>query len=185
MVIVAILAFAFVLVGSLLMAYAVPALMAAVPNGISAVTDTHNRVISGPASDTSSQTGSDDAVDMSGLEKGTVTRIVDGDTLDVGNKRIRLSLVNTPERGEPGYHEATDFTAQHCRIGSTVFFDEDDGQSGGSYGRVIAMVWCGTDLSPGASLNAKLIESDNAELFPHFCWKSEFGKHTWAKKAGC
>lgn len=30
---------------------------------------------------------------------GIVTDIVDGDTLDVNNVRIRLSLVNTPERG--------------------------------------------------------------------------------------
>ena len=37
---------------------------------------------------------------------GIVTEIVDGDTLDVNNVRIRLTLVNTPERGESGYQEA-------------------------------------------------------------------------------
>lgn len=31
---------------------------------------------------------------------GIVTHIVDGDTLDIGNKRIRLALVDTPERGD-------------------------------------------------------------------------------------
>ena len=37
---------------------------------------------------------------------GIVTDIVDGDTLDVNNVRIRLSLVNTPEREDSGYSEA-------------------------------------------------------------------------------
>src|SRR5262245_5441584 len=41
----------------------------------------------------------------------TVDRIVDGDTLDArcaGEKhRVRLLRVNTPERGKPGYREAT------------------------------------------------------------------------------
>ena len=33
---------------------------------------------------------------------GVVTEIVDGDTIDVNNVRVRLSMVNTPERGEAG-----------------------------------------------------------------------------------
>jgi hypothetical protein len=36
---------------------------------------------------------------------GTVTEIVDGDTLDVNNARVRLALVNTPETGAVGYNE--------------------------------------------------------------------------------
>src|SRR5437667_12605727 len=39
----------------------------------------------------------------------TVTYIVDGDTLDVGSTRIRLTLVNSPEVGQPGYSEAEEF----------------------------------------------------------------------------
>jgi endonuclease YncB( thermonuclease family) len=30
--------------------------------------------------------------------RGTVTEIIDGDTIDVNNVRIRLSMVNTPEK---------------------------------------------------------------------------------------
>ena len=33
---------------------------------------------------------------------GKVTDIVDGNTLDINNVRIRLSLLNIPERGEEG-----------------------------------------------------------------------------------
>src|SRR2546428_5891549 len=71
----------------------------------------------------------------------TVTYIVDGDTLDVGSTRIRLALVNTPEVGEPGYTEAKQFTAQTCPVGSQALVDEDDGQTGGRYGRMIAGVY--------------------------------------------
>lgn len=52
--------------------------------------------------------------------KAKCINVVDGDTvdvqIDVGFKmttvqRLRLLGVNTPERHQPGYHEATDFTA--------------------------------------------------------------------------
>src|SRR2546428_10970975 len=84
----------------------------------------------------------------------TVTYIVDGDTLDVGSTRIRLALVNTPEVGEPGYTEAKQFTAQTCPVGSQALVDEDDGQTGGSYGRMIAAVSCGGVQLGTASLRA-------------------------------
>ena len=84
-----------------------------------------------------------------------------------------------------GYQAAVDFTASQCRVGSTVFYDPDDGQRGGSYGRVIALVWCGTDMSPNASLNALLIENGHAGMFTQFCRTSEFSTQQWAENAGC
>jgi endonuclease YncB( thermonuclease family) len=62
--------------------------------------------------------------------RGTVTEIVGSDTLDVDNSRVRLSMVNTPERGDPGYEEATDTTESECPVGSEALVDEDDGQKG-------------------------------------------------------
>jgi hypothetical protein len=59
--------------------------------------------------------------------RGTVTMIVDGDTIDINNVRIRLALVNTPERGESGYTEAIDFVESICGVGTTALVDEDDG----------------------------------------------------------
>ncbi len=50
--------------------------------------------------------------------EGTVEYIVDGDTLDIGGYRIRLTLVNTPESGQAGYEEAKQFTAALCPVGS-------------------------------------------------------------------
>ena len=107
----------------------------------------------------------------------TVQYIVDGDTLDVGTTRIRLTLVNSPEVGQPGYQEAKDFTAQTCPIGTTALVDEDDGQTGGSYGRMIALVYCSN-----TNLNAALLQSGNAVLVTDFCAVSEFASEPWT---GC
>jgi endonuclease YncB( thermonuclease family) len=129
-------------------------------------------------------------VDVSGIAEfcsgtasciaGKVTRIVDGDTLYVDNISVRLSLVNTPERGEPGYSEATAFTASLCRVGSEALVDEDDGQTEGSYGRLVAKVFCG-DLV----LNEQLLEQGHAVMYEQFCSESEFAAEPWAKEFGC
>lgn len=111
---------------------------------------------------------------------GTVTKIVDGDTLDVDNRRIRLALVNTPERGDPGYSEATAFTSLLCPVGSTVLVDEDDGQIEGSYDRMVAKVFCA-----GRILNAELLYAGHAEMYTQFCTVSEFGAESWAREYGC
>ena len=63
---------------------------------------------------------------------GVITEIIDGDTIDVNNVRVRLSMVNTPERGESGYNEVTAFTESICPLGSNALVDEDDGQKEGS-----------------------------------------------------
>src|SRR5213596_2159924 len=107
----------------------------------------------------------------------TVTYIVDGDTLDVGGTRIRLTLVNSPEVGQPGYAEAKEFTAQTCPVGTQALVDEDDGQTGGSYGRMVAVVYCG-----GVNLNAGLLSSGNAVLVTYYCSVSEFASEPWT---GC
>lgn len=111
---------------------------------------------------------------------GDVTRIVDGDTLYVDSISIRLSLVNTPERGEPGYGEAKAFTASLCPVGSTALVDEDDGQTAGSFSRMVAKVSCGDRV-----LNEQLLEQKHAVMYEKFCAKSEFAAEHWASKFGC
>jgi endonuclease YncB( thermonuclease family) len=111
---------------------------------------------------------------------GTVTRIVDGDTLDVNDVRIRLTLVNTPEVGKPLYREARQFTASLCPVGSTVLVDQDDGQLEGSYDRMIGKVYCGDKI-----LNAELLDAGLAEIFQRFCSESEFSNEDWARGYGC
>jgi micrococcal nuclease len=112
---------------------------------------------------------------------GTITKIVDGDTLDIDNTRIRLTLVNTPEINQAGYEEAKQFTLNLCPLGSKASADEDDGQTSGSYGRVIAKVTC----SGGKVLNEELLNAHLAEILTNFCAKSEFRSEAWANKFGC
>jgi endonuclease YncB( thermonuclease family) len=110
--------------------------------------------------------------------KGKVTGIVDGDTLDINNIRVRLTLVNTPERGEAGYTEAREFVKSVCSIGTDVLVDEDDGQKEGSYDRLIGLVYCMSDDNSsnkkGALLNEVLLQRGYAVVFEEFCDKSEF-----------
>ncbi|TMI32933.1 hypothetical protein E6H29_01360 [Candidatus Bathyarchaeota archaeon] len=111
---------------------------------------------------------------MAACLTGGVTYIVDGDTLDVGSTRVGLALVNTPEAGQTGYQEAKDFTAQTCPVGTQALVDEDDGQTAGSYGRTIAVVYCG-----GVNLNEALLKSGYAELVSYYCSVSEFADQAW------
>ena len=59
--------------------------------------------------------------------EGKVTYVVDGDTLDINDIRIRLSLVDAPERDQDGYQEAKNFVKDLC-LQKEGQVDIDDGQ---------------------------------------------------------
>jgi micrococcal nuclease len=108
--------------------------------------------------------------------EGVVNYVVDGDTLDINDNRIRLSLVNTPERGQKGYMEAKDFVKDLC-LNKKGEVDIDDGQRRGDrYGRDIGVVYC-----DGINLNAALMENNLARIYTEYCDISEFSNEEWAK----
>ena len=111
---------------------------------------------------------------------GTVTRIIDGDTIEVNGKSIRFALASAPEWNEPGGEQATYFIETICPVGSTALVDEDDGQTQGSYGRIVAVVYCND-----YNLNEELLDSGLGELSFSFCDSSEFWSTPWAFKHGC
>lgn len=113
---------------------------------------------------------------------GAVTEIVDGDTIDVDNVRIRLSMIDTPERGEVGYNEATELTESVCPVGAKALVDEDDGQKEGSYDRLIGVVYC---IGSTTSVNQILLEEGKAIVYEDFCGVSEFGRDKWVTSFGC
>jgi micrococcal nuclease len=122
--------------------------------------------------------------------RGNVTKIVDGDTLDVNGIRIRLSLVNTPEIGGEHYTEAKRLAELLCPIGSPALVDQDDGQRGGSYGRMIGEVHCNYDHyndnnNNSSNLAEQLLKSGFADIMIKHCIDSEFANKTWAKEFGC
>src|SRR5206468_6834578 len=107
---------------------------------------------------------------------GNVTYVVDGDTLDINGIRIRLSLVNTSERGQPGYKEAKEFVKSLC-LGKNGELDVDDGQRRGDrYGREIGIVYCN-----GVNINEKLMDNHLAKILTQYCDVSEFSSEKWAK----
>ena len=101
--------------------------------------------------------------------EGRVTKIVDGDTLDVAGERIRLSLVDTPERGESGFDEATWFTHSICPLNTVAQVDVDDGQPKDRFGRTVGVVYCN-----GKNLNAELWKNGHARIDERFLSVSEF-----------
>jgi endonuclease YncB( thermonuclease family) len=121
--------------------------------------------------------------------KGKVTDVIDGDTLDINNIRVRLTLVNTPETGESGYTEAKEFVKLVCRIRTNALVDEDDGQKEGSYDRLIGLVYCAGNYDSNSEkrvlLNELLLQRGYAVVFEEFCHKSEFSNAAWVQKYGC
>ena len=105
---------------------------------------------------------------------GIVTKVVDGDTLDINGTRIRLAIVDTPERGQPGYDNAKNLVESLC-LGNKGQLDVDNGQRRGDrYGREIGVVYC-----DGVNVNAKIMENKMARILTEFCDISEFSKENW------
>jgi endonuclease YncB( thermonuclease family) len=111
---------------------------------------------------------------------GPVTRVVDGDTLDVSGQRVRLVLVNAPERATRFGPAATEHLWQLCPVGSAALVDQDDLQLTDDYGRMLGVVWCGEIRA-----NEAVIRAGHARLYERFCRQSEFGLQLWAVTLGC
>jgi len=106
--------------------------------------------------------------------EGIVTKVVDGDTLDINGTRIRLAIVDTPERGQPGYDKAKNFVESLC-LGKKGELDVDSGQRRGDrYGREVGVVYC-----DGVNVNAKIMANKMARILTEFCDISEFSKDNW------
>lgn len=111
---------------------------------------------------------------------GVVERVIDGDTLEVAGERIRLVLVNAPERGTSDAAAATQFLREMCPAGAMARVDQDDRQMTDDYGRMLAVVWCDSKR-----VNEEIVRAGRAKLYGRFCRKSEFGMEEWAVALGC
>ncbi len=114
---------------------------------------------------------------------GVVTKIIDGDTLDIKTKEgksmvIRLTLVDAPETSEPGYTQAKNFVSQKC-LNKAAVVDPDNNQDL-TFGRLVAVVYC-----DGLNINEDVIANGFATIYQSFCGVSEFADTVWAKKFGC
>ena len=113
------------------------------------------------------------------VRQATVTRVVDGDTVHLDGASHRLVLVDTPERGEPGFDEATEFVKVRC-LDRQVAYDQNDPQPTDRFGRHLSLVYCDGPEMP--SINELLIREGHSGQYTRFCSESEFADQAWA---GC
>ncbi|MBL4819605.1 MAG: thermonuclease family protein [Gammaproteobacteria bacterium] len=90
----------------------------------------------------------EDDLSLRGRETARVTRVIDGDTIDVflnGEvRRIRYVGINTPERDEPCFKESTRANSRLVR-GARVALVRDESDSD-QYGRLLRYVYVGDVL---------------------------------------
>lgn len=88
-------------------------------------------------------------------DRARVTNVIDGDTIDVDLAgeayRVRYVGVDTPERDEPFYWEATDFNQQMV-AGDEVILVRDVSETD-KYGRLLRYIY----LADGTFVNAEII----------------------------
>ncbi len=80
--------------------------------------------------------------------RGTVTYVVDGDTVDVRltsgrTERIRLIGIDTPERGRCDATKATTYARSLAQGRATVLHGDATQATRDRYGRLLAYVWIG------------------------------------------
>jgi endonuclease YncB( thermonuclease family) len=126
----------------------------------------------------------DSCTEWQGCFTGLISHIVDGDTIDVrsnGNtRRVRLVLVDAPERDTPQGPAATAQLTSLCALNSPAAVYPDLRQPQDDYGRILGVIYCG-----GRNANAEMIRSGKARLYKHFCSASVFGTRDWARELGC
>ncbi|MEK6847960.1 MAG: thermonuclease family protein [Nanoarchaeota archaeon] len=87
-----------------------------------------------------------------------VERVIDGDTIDIGNSTVRLLGINTPERGEIYYSEAKEFLEREISNKNvTLGFSKERYDR---YDRILAYVFFGN-----RNINLELIENGFANYY--------------------
>lgn len=93
---------------------------------------------------------------------GIILKWIDGDTVDISadlgfsvwiKQRFRLMEVNTPERNQPGWLEATEFVKQQAPSGSYVLIDSVGKDK---YGRYLAYIHINNTTVNQQLLDSKL-----------------------------
>jgi endonuclease YncB( thermonuclease family) len=101
-------------------------------------------------SDAKSKLSSEHTLVCTDCQLVDVTKVIDGDTLDTSVGRVRLFGIDTPERGDHCFQEATNFT--RIAAGTKVRLETGPRRTD-SYGRRLAYVYD----SSGDSIDAQLI----------------------------
>ena len=105
------------------------------------------------------------------LETARVAQVVDGDTIELTDgRRVRYIGINTPERNQPYYEDATDTNRQ--LVGGKEVQLEFDVETFDQYGRTLAYVWVA-----GAMANLEIVQRGYANAFtvpPNVRYEGQF-----------
>jgi micrococcal nuclease len=105
------------------------------------------------------------------LEAVAVAKVVDGDTIELSDgRRVRYIGMNTPERGQPYYNEATEIN--RSLVGGKRVGVEVDVETFDQYGRTLAYIWV-----DGTLVNMEVIRQGYANAFtvpPNVKYQAEF-----------
>ena len=123
---------------------------------------------------------SQDCSGTAGCIIGTVTKIIDGDTIHVDDQSVRFALASAPNLEGYGGVDSKNFIQTICPVGSEVLVDEDDGHVLDDHARMVGMIVCNDMI-----LNEELLDTSLGHLELRFCSSSEFANESWAIKHGC
>ena len=99
----------------------------------------------------------------------TIANVVDGDTCDILvdlgftvriKTRFRLSGIDTPEKGQPGWAEATNFLKTFLDKQVIVVSTKTD-----KYGRYLAEIYLKEDVNLTQSINSMLLQKSLAVVY--------------------
>ena len=109
-------------------------------------------------------------------DSGTVTYIVDGDTVDVSSVgRIRLADIDAPDAGEAGKEAATNYISSLI-YQKTVYVDIDDVYGTDVYGRIVAVLYVYYNASHVKNVNKAMLDSGYATIWN---FDNEFDPYSW------
>jgi len=109
-------------------------------------------------------------------ETSISTFIVDGDTFDIySGDRIRLADIDTPEKGEWGYYEATE-ALRTLIYNKKVYLDIDDIGWTDRYGRLVCLVYVDYNSTHYLNVNEVLLVGGFASIWDH---PNEFYPASW------
>ena len=103
------------------------------------------------------------------LETCKVIRIIDGDTIEViyrGEKeKVRLYGIDTPERGENGFEEATNFVKSNLLYNDVYIKFPDPDKKRDNFGRLLANIYMQNKSTDYISINQKLLDQKLAVIY--------------------
>ncbi len=99
------------------------------------------------------------------ISNNTVIRVIDGDTFEIySGDKVRLICVDTPEKGEDGYEDATEYL-ESLILDKEVRMEKDISDKD-KYGRLLRYIWVDV-LGEEVFVNKEIVQEGYGEVFEY------------------